>query len=39
VEIDEQKQADPNVSLALNPNHQYRLRIGRRKFAVVEFQP
>lgn len=39
VEIDEQKQAAPNVSLALKPNHQYRLRIGRRKFAIVEFQP
>jgi tyrosyl-tRNA synthetase len=39
VEVDEQKQADPNLTLALKPNHQYRLRIGRRKFAVVEFQP
>jgi tyrosyl-tRNA synthetase len=39
VEVDEQKQSDPNVALALKPNHQYRLRIGRRKFAVVEFQP
>lgn len=37
VEIDEQKQADPNVSLALKPNYQYRLRIGRRKFAIIEF--
>jgi tyrosyl-tRNA synthetase len=39
VEVDEQKQADPNVRIALKPNHQYRLRIGRRKFAVVEFKP
>jgi tyrosyl-tRNA synthetase len=39
VEIDEQKQADPNASLSLKPNHQYRVRIGRRKFAVVQFQP
>lgn len=39
VEIDEKKQADPNVSLALKPHHPYRLRIGRRKFAVVQFQP
>ena len=38
IEIDEQKQSDPTVSLALKPNHQYRLRIGRRKFAIVEFQ-
>ncbi|MEP6887556.1 MAG: tyrosine--tRNA ligase [Nitrospirales bacterium] len=39
VEVDEQKQADPNVNLALKPRYQYRLRIGRRKFAIVEFQP
>jgi tyrosyl-tRNA synthetase len=39
VEIDEQKQIDPNVNLGLQPNHQYRLRVGRRKFAIVEFQP
>jgi tyrosyl-tRNA synthetase len=39
VEVDEQKQSDPNVTLALKSNHQYRLRIGRRKFAVVEFKP
>jgi tyrosyl-tRNA synthetase len=39
VEIDEQKQTDPNLSLALKPHHQYRFRIGRRKFAIVEFQP
>lgn len=38
VEIDEHKQIDPNVRLRLQPNHQYRLRIGRRKFAIVEFQ-
>jgi tyrosyl-tRNA synthetase len=39
VEIDEQKQTDPNLRLALKPHHQYRFRIGRRKFAIVEFQP
>ena len=39
IEIDEQKQIDPNVNLTLRPNHQYRFRIGRRKFAIVEFQP
>jgi len=39
VEIDEQKQTDPNLSLALKPHHHYRVRIGRRKFAIVEFQP
>jgi tyrosyl-tRNA synthetase len=39
VEVDEQKQTDPNRSVPLKPGHQYRLRIGRRKFAIVEFQP
>jgi tyrosyl-tRNA synthetase len=39
VEIDEQKQTNPNLSLALKPHHHYRVRIGRRKFAIVEFQP
>ena len=39
IEIDEQKQTDPTVSFVLKPNHPYRFRIGRRKFAIVEFQP
>ncbi|MBI4400216.1 MAG: tyrosine--tRNA ligase [Nitrospirae bacterium] len=38
VEVDEEKRTDPNASLMLTPGHQYRLRIGRRKFAIVEFQ-
>lgn len=38
VEIDEQKQTDPNTSLRLYPGREYRFRIGRRKFAVVEFK-
>ena len=38
VEVDEEKRIDPNASLPLNPNHQYRLRVGRRKFAIVEFR-
>jgi tyrosyl-tRNA synthetase len=38
VEVDEEKRIDPNANLPLNPNHQYRLRVGRRKFAVVEFR-
>jgi tyrosyl-tRNA synthetase len=37
VEVDEQKQSDPNTMLSLQPGHQYRLRIGRRKCALVEF--
>ncbi len=39
VEIDDQKQTDPNAAVPLRPGHQYRLRIGRRKFAVIDFRP
>ncbi len=39
VEVDDHKQTDPNTSLPLAPGRQYRLRIGRRKFAVVEYRP
>ena len=39
VEINDQKQTDSNATISLRPGHQYRLRIGRRKFAVVEFRP
>jgi tyrosyl-tRNA synthetase len=38
VEVDEVKQSDPNTTVALTVGHQYRLRIGRRKFAIVEFR-
>ena len=38
VEIDGDKHQDPNETLVLEPGRQYRLRIGRRKFAVVEFK-
>jgi tyrosyl-tRNA synthetase len=38
VEVDEVKQADSNASLALSPGRSYRLRIGKRKFASVEFK-
>ena len=37
VEVDEQKHSDPNVMLALQSGREYRLRIGRRKYALVEF--
>ena len=37
VEVDKEKKTDPNASFILIPGHQYRLRIGRRKFAIVEF--
>ncbi len=39
VEVDEHKQSDPSSQLALTPGRQYRLRIGRRKFAIVEYRP
>ena len=38
VEMDEQKQTDPNASIRLAAGRQYRLRIGKRKFAVVEYK-
>jgi tyrosyl-tRNA synthetase len=39
IEVDEQKQTDPAASLSLKSGHQYRLRVGRRKFAIVEYRP
>jgi tyrosyl-tRNA synthetase len=38
VELDEQKQTDPNASIPLVAGRQYRLRIGKRKFAIVEYK-
>jgi tyrosyl-tRNA synthetase len=38
VEIDEQKLIDPNAMVTLAPGRQYRLRVGRRKFAIAEYQ-
>ena len=38
VEINGQKQNDANSVLSFVPGRQYRLKIGRRKFAIVEFQ-
>ncbi|MEX5216348.1 MAG: tyrosine--tRNA ligase [Nitrospira sp.] len=37
VEIDEQKQIDPNALVSLVPGRRYRLRVGRRKFAIAEY--
>jgi tyrosyl-tRNA synthetase len=39
VEIDDQRQQDPNTMIALATGRQYRLRVGRRKFALVEYRP
>ena len=39
IEVDEQKETDPNKWITFMPRQQRRLKIGRRKFAVVEFKP
>ncbi|MBM4137963.1 MAG: tyrosine--tRNA ligase [Nitrospira sp.] len=39
VEIDGEKQNDANSVVTLVLGRQYRLKIGRRKFAIVEFKP
>jgi tyrosyl-tRNA synthetase len=39
VEVDEEKQTDPAASLALAPGRLYRLRIGKRKCATLEYRP
>ncbi|MBM4124308.1 MAG: tyrosine--tRNA ligase [Nitrospira sp.] len=38
VEVDEEKLTDPNATIPLTAGRQYRLRIGRRKFAIVEYK-
>jgi tyrosyl-tRNA synthetase len=38
VEMDEQKQTDPNAAIRLVAGRPYRFRIGRRKFAIVEYK-
>lgn len=39
VEIDEQKLTDANAHVILTAGRPLRLRVGRRKFAVAEYQP
>jgi tyrosyl-tRNA synthetase len=39
LEVDEQKQTDPSTVMVLTPGRSYRLKVGRRKFALVEFRP
>jgi tyrosyl-tRNA synthetase len=39
IELDEQKLADINGALTLQSGRQYRLRVGKRKFALIEFKP
>ncbi len=39
LELDGQKQSDANATLEVVRGRPYRLKVGRRKFAVVEFRP
>jgi tyrosyl-tRNA synthetase len=38
IEVDGEKETDPNTPIRLRPNQQRRLKIGRKKFAVVEWK-
>jgi len=38
LEVNDQKQTDANAVLSLVPGEPYRLKVGRRKFALVELQ-
>ena len=38
VELDDQRKQDPNTMIELASGRQYRLRVGRRKFAIVEYK-
>ncbi|MDP1946258.1 MAG: tyrosine--tRNA ligase [Nitrospirota bacterium] len=38
LEVDEQKQSDANAILSIVTGQMYRLKVGRRKFALVEFK-
>jgi tyrosyl-tRNA synthetase len=39
IEIDDKKESDPNKLITFRVNQRRRLKIGRRKFAIVEFRP
>ena len=39
LEVDEQKQSDANALIPIVAGRAYRLRVGRRKFALVELRP
>ncbi|HKO31222.1 MAG TPA: tyrosine--tRNA ligase [Nitrospiraceae bacterium] len=39
IEVDDKKESDPNKLISFRVNQQRRLKIGRRKFAIVEFKP
>jgi len=39
IEIDGEKEPDPNKLIRFRLNQQHRLKIGRKKFAIVEWKP
>ena len=39
IEVDDKKESDPNKMITFKVNQRRRLKIGRRKFAIVEFRP
>jgi tyrosyl-tRNA synthetase len=39
IEVDETKQTDSNAMLSLLPDQPVRLKVGKRKFAIVEYKP
>ena len=39
IEVDDKKESDPNKVITFKVNQRRRLKIGRRKFAIVEFTP
>lgn len=39
IEVDDKKESDPNTVISFKVNQRRRLKIGRRKFAIVEFKP
>jgi tyrosyl-tRNA synthetase len=38
IEVDGEKETDPNSLVRFGPNQQRRLKIGRKKFAIVEWK-
>jgi tyrosyl-tRNA synthetase len=39
LEVDGQKSTDASTMMSLTPGQSYRVKVGRRKFALVEFRP
>jgi tyrosyl-tRNA synthetase len=39
IEVDGQKESDPNALIRFRPQQPRRLKIGRKKFALIELKP